>query len=1033
MVQLHTKNGIFDFIVIAVSSMSKIKVSIIIFVMVFLPKNLALAQFIQNNCIVLTQNRIEIVLDTALEQQSKQKIRCIDSLFSFTQQSINQLEKNLLYKMTDKIHLIVFDDLNSFEKFKNFKSAEKSLNDESEHEMYFPIYIGQSFQSIRFQCRYATAYQFVQEYLYGLTYREKNDLSENSHIPNWLIEGFLQYFSGGINVSDFHKFEQLNNLGHFKNINFIPKNSQPIFGTVLWYLFEKEKGKSFNSAFWYLIKYANSFEGSFEYQFGIQFKKWLKLRIVEIENFKKVSKMNGDINIPQKKIGFTHLNSLALLQNNNQYFCYLSGSTSTTQKLIFTDQNQQKELFSIPEVGLFPKLVFNQLNFAKNDKDTSIWLLHWKDNRWAISRLDRYNELKIEFLFNQKGHYDQFQVGSNHFMAINENDGISKLILINLKGFETEVYSTNSKIHDYARRRFNGGFLVSQSNINENNRLESVLLSIDTSGNQEVIYSDSNSFGESQFLDIIEESETHISFVRNIENKQSLIHLYFIDGKWIVKANDTKDLCYHQSNENDDLITEYFQNEKGISINRYTLNEAIYSQDTLKNRIYSFDTVQITNKSDTKLNQIDSSNGYFLSAFPITNKHKTYNLRLSNTNAKPIQSRFSNILYSRTAGFRLSNDELTLNYRSTLPLKETYNSIFTIFFHNEMVSNNNHNKFKLLGFSSIDRNRIGLQFSHHYLFDNYKITSEIQYRIRQFNGYQNEILRNSGTALDIGITKKHPFISSFVNTKFELQSDIQMNMDEFSSRIENLNIYTGGLEFGMKTNTQHLFNRTTKFKFTATASIHLNMAKYGDSLKNLNQLNFSFQSEYGLNLFQFKSKITAVYALNHRQTMNFIGGSSGSIQSNQFNSKLMEQLNPKQSLFINKLGSVRGFCAGDRIGSSGFVCQNEVQISPLNLFRSRVIESNFWKKLIFLGFVDFGTAFNGINPSDKTNPYNTIVYNQNTYSVSVSANRNPYLFGIGYGVNFMVLGYNFRIEKAFGYEENELKNRMYHICIGKNF
>ena len=146
--------------------------------------DIALAQFIQDDCIVLTQNRIEIVLDETIDNKLKNKRNCIDSIFSFTQQSITQLEKNLLYKMSDKIHLIVFDQLNSFEKFKNYQLSEKQLGDESEHEMYFPIYIGQNFQNIRFQCRYATSYQFVQEYLYGLTYREKNDLSENSHIPN---------------------------------------------------------------------------------------------------------------------------------------------------------------------------------------------------------------------------------------------------------------------------------------------------------------------------------------------------------------------------------------------------------------------------------------------------------------------------------------------------------------------------------------------------------------------------------------------------------------------------------------------------------------------------------------------------------------------------------------------------------------------------------------------------------------------------------------------------------------------------------
>ena len=996
--------------------------------------DIALAQFIQDDCIVLTQNRIEIVLDETIDNKLKNKRNCIDSIFSFTQQSITQLEKNLLYKMSDKIHLIVFDQLNSFEKFKNYQLSEKQLGDESEHEMYFPIYIGQNFQNIRFQCRYATSYQFVQEYLYGLTYREKNDLSENSHIPNWLIEGFLQYFSGGINVSDFHKFEQLNNKGHFKNINFIPETSQPIFGTVLWYMFEKEKGKGFNSAFWYLIKYANSFEGSFEYQFGIQFKKWLKLRIVEIQNFKKLSKLNVDIRIPQKHIGFNHLQSLALFQNSDKFKYYLLGTTSTNQNLILIDQNQRKELLNIPEIGLFPKLAFNKIDIYKNSSDSSIWVLSWVDNQWRISRINQFQELKTFISLENNGHYKLLKDISKFLMLINENDGISKIIQLNWNGEKKEIYSTHFKINDYVVKRSDGSYLVSQSGLVQDNSIESKLISIDSNGNQVIIYKDSNNIGESQFLDVIEESATHISFIQNVENNQRLIHLYFIDGNWVVKANNTKEMHYHQLNGiHDDQITEYFQNTVGIGLNRYNLNEAIYSQDTLKNRIFSFDTVLIANNNQKERNDIDSSNGYFISPFPINNRPKPYNLKMLSLNTLAVQSSFSPILYARTAGFRLSNEDLTMNYRSNIPLNETYNSIFTIFFHNEMISNNNRNKFKLLGFSSIDRNRIGLQFSHRYLFDKYTVTSDIKYRIRQFNGYHNEVLRNLGSAIEIGVLQKHKKFISFLNVKWQMQSDIIMNMDEFSSKIENANIYTGGLEFGIKTNSQSLFKRNTKFQFSTNASLVLNSAKTLDSLKNMSQLIFSFKSEYVLDFFQFKTKINAVYSLNNRQTLTFLGGSSGSLQQNQYTSRIIEQLNPYQSLFINKLGNLRGFYAGERTGSSGLVCQNEVQISPLNLFPSRVIETNFWKKLIFLGFLDFGTAFNGLTPSDKTNPYNTIIYKQNAYNVTVTANRNPYLYAIGYGVNFMVLGYNFRVERAFGFEENELKNRLYHFCIGKNF
>ena len=155
---------------------------------------------------------------------------------------------------------------------------------------------------------------------------------------------------------------------------------------------------------------------------------------------------------------------------------------------------------------------------------------------------------------------------------------------------------------------------IKRRDINKINKLsKSKLISIDSNGNQVIIYKDSNNIGESQFLDVIEESATHISFIQNVENNQRLIHLYFIDGNWVVKANNTKEMHYHQLNGiHDDQITEYFQNTVDIGLNRYNLNEAIYSQDTLKNRIFSFDTVLIANNNQKERNDIDSSNGYFI-------------------------------------------------------------------------------------------------------------------------------------------------------------------------------------------------------------------------------------------------------------------------------------------------------------------------------------------------------------------------------------------------------------------------------------
>lgn len=1004
---------------------------------VFFPQKKSQAQFIEKNSQVFTKNKIEIVAHESDSSALELKLACIDSIFSYCEISMLQLEKNLLYKMSDKIHLVVFEQLTEYEKFININKSENLLNHRKDYQTFFPLYIGQNFHSIQFQCRYATAYQFVHEYLYGLSYREKNDFSESSHIPGWLIEGFLQYFSGGINVSDFHKFEQYNKSGHFKNINFIPEVSQPVFGTVLWYLFEKEKGKGFNSAFWYLIKYANSFEGSFEYQFGIKFKQWLKQRIVEIENFKIKSKINGDINIPQKKLKLNYLYKLTLsLNSHEEYESYLLGGHFNHQKLILANPIGYHALLNEAGIGLYPKLVFNQMDIASkaNPKAPGIWLLHRNQNQWNVGTFNDSQKLIITYKLNNYGNYKLLKDYADHLTVVSENLGISKIQKIDLNGKISDIYSTKSQINFYRYLKHNGRLIVSKSTTFKDRTHESVLIYIDSFNNESIIYSDSHKIGETQFIDIIEESPTHLSFIQNIENKQSLIHLYLINGKWTVKANDTKDMFYHQWNGvNEKEITEYYLNSDGVSINRYNLNEALYSQDTLKNKQYSFDTLNVAAETKPKSLDFDSSMGYFLSPYPIILKQKSQGLKLVTSNSVKSVTSFNQMFYSKSAGLRLSNEEIPMMYRSNLPLQETFNSIFTLFFQNEIYGNDNHQRFVFSGFSSIDRNRIGFQIAHKYLAHQYTISSNLSYRTRQFKGYQNQILRDNGTSLEVGISKKNKGFLTQIISKFQIQSDIHMNMDEFSARIENRHIPFGGLEFGIKTNSQDLLKRQSKFKFVTSAGLQLQMAQKLDTFKNLSQLEFQFQSEYSVNFFQFKSKFNAVYALNHQQILNYIGGSSGSLQQSQFSSDIINQINPERSLFLRNLGSLRGFLSGDRVGSSGFVCQNEIQLSPLNFFPSRVIESNFWKKLIFLGFLDFGTAFNGSTPSDISNPYNTIIYNQNTYSISVTANRNPYLFGIGYGVNFMVLGYNFRIERAFGYEENELKNRMYHFCIGKNF
>jgi len=263
----------------------------------FLCSIMTYGQSIEENSKINTQGQVEIVMSNELSNRLDLNHKLTDSIFAIAQNTILELEKNLLYKMSDKVHVILFVKLGDYQNYQNTHYSGNFENTVAEKEdigIYFPVFLMGNITDIKIQLRYGIAKQFLDEYLFGLTLREKSDNAYAERIPDWMIYGFVNYFASSIQVMDFQKFELYNNLGKFKNINNIPKAEQHIFGTVLWYLFEKEKGKKFNSAFWNLIRSANSFDNSFGYYFGISFKDWLKERTKEIENFKSNRPLNYD-------------------------------------------------------------------------------------------------------------------------------------------------------------------------------------------------------------------------------------------------------------------------------------------------------------------------------------------------------------------------------------------------------------------------------------------------------------------------------------------------------------------------------------------------------------------------------------------------------------------------------------------------------------------------------------------------------------------------------------------------------------------
>lgn len=979
--------------------------------------------FIKNqNSISIVQGQVEVVCKKKVFNELKNNT-ILDSMLQISQSTLLELEKNLIYKMSDNVHLILFNDLNEYADFQRNHFTGKFENEDFtpiNSEIYFPIFMVGNLLDIKIQIRYGISKQFIDEYLFGLTIKEKVDNDQNERIPNWLLSGFVNYFANSIQLDDFQKFEFYNNKGYFKNVNNIPLVYQPVFGTVLWYLFEKEKGKKINSAFWNLIKNANSFEQSFEYQFEKPFRIWLKERIQEIENDKSKRNPNFDIQIGQSQFNDGIIKRLCSNQISN--INLLQIENPLTEEIYEETNNKPKLLLKSNLIGLYPNLRFNSSSIFLNANKQI--LLFFKDGVW------RYQSPTGTQILGSTGIYHTIQVFRDSVFCIHEYNGKNEIISLTGNKKSTYLESKNfNKIIDF--QITDSAILFSLIQVQtKNNQFQSAMIS-HSKNRDSLIYSENQIEFPIYYTNIIVESKSRISFLRNVESKQSLL---FLESK-SVKALDTKGLFYKQIlSAGGNTILESFYLNKNFYANELNIGEDFELSDTFKPKEYSFDTINISiiNKQNV---QIDSNFGYYLSAFKNRiGKKKPHYLAVPNL-GMPKLYEYERWFYPAKSTFYLSNKELDLPYSIQTPLNSLYNSIFTLFYEGMIKSSDNKHSINFMGFTNSTRRRIGVSFNYNYtIYPKLIYATDLNYRLREFSEV-NSLISNRNRTLQIEQKLKSSFhnIDFSLSAYYRFQQLIYLNYNPGMSEILNKNDQFLGLKFSMEVDSRNFTYRNSPLKVKLNASFspenYWNLNLKGSS----GNLAFNLLTEYKINILRITNKINSKVGLGKFYTLYFIGGSQNWINENQFNTNQIGLINNENFVQIQNGGYVRGFLSGDRIGSSFITSQTEFQICPIHLIPLKYIESKFLKSILLIGFIDIGTAYLGNSPSDLRNPYNTLIINNPNYTISVVASRNPYLLGTGYGLQFDLFGFTFKSEYAYGYKENSWQKPILHVGIGKNF
>lgn len=145
-------------------------------------------------------------------------------------------------------------------------------------------------------------------------------------------------------------------------------------------------------------------------------------------------------------------------------------------------------------------------------------------------------------------------------------------------------------------------------------------------------------------------------------------------------------------------------------------------------------------------------------------------------------------------------------------------------------------------------------------------------------------------------------------------------------------------------------------------------------------------------------------------------------------------LDPEQNYQFQTRGApMRGFFANARNGNSFAVINNELRWPVFSYFFQKPLKSDFLENFQVLGFFDVGSAWTGPTPYSEENSFNSTVIQSGNVTIEIENNRDPVVYGYGFGLRSKLLGYFIRADWAWGVDDGITLDRVFYISLAMDF
>jgi hypothetical protein len=201
-----------------------------------------------------------------------------------------------------------------------------------------------------------------------------------------------------------------------------------------------------------------------------------------------------------------------------------------------------------------------------------------------------------------------------------------------------------------------------------------------------------------------------------------------------------------------------------------------------------------------------------------------------------------------------------------------------------------------------------------------------------------------------------------------------------------------------------------------------------------------FDARHYLKIYRqmtFATRFSFATSLGNARMIHYLGGLDNSLLSLKTSSNAIVQapINPNTNYVYQTIESpMRGFSPNSRNGSSYALINAELRIPLITMLMNHPSKSEFVRNFMIVGFMDCGTAWDGLSPFSNNNPLFTVNYENAVSLTTVKQYKTPVIIGTGFGFRTSLLGYFIKFDTAWGLDTGVWSDKpTYYLSFGHDF